>query len=122
MVDEQQLVYVLLQYARNENSAEAFIIGLVLFDPQEEQAGFCKARFLTHWKTKILQFDPDADVEVLKAIIWDIEQRLSTPNTRVDMLHQMETSFSCAIRISERKACSTRNPNEELNRLISVFE
>lgn len=122
MADEQQLAYVLLQYVPNEVSDEAFNIGLVLFDPHQIQTGFCKARFLTHWESKILRLDPDADIEVLKAITSDIEKRLSTPNTRVDMFHQMENSFSCAIRISERKVCSTRNPNKELSRLISVFE
>ncbi len=119
MATEHKFEYFELQYAPNPLSEEAVNIGIILLDPEAPATGFCKARFVPHWLAKVLWVDPEADIQMLEILAQDVERRLSGPESRLEMLNQMENSFSNLVRVSERRECHTQNPVLELDNLAA---
>lgn len=118
MGDEKHFEYVVLSYAHSFATEEEFNFAVILFDPQQSETGYCRASFYAKGISTILQFDPDADVEMLQMLAREIEQKFSEPESGWKMLHLIEDSFSTSIRCSQRKRCITENPDQELTRLV----
>jgi len=116
MAEQKKLVYFLIRYSPRI-AGDEINIGFVLFEPNDLERGFCKAGFLEGWQTKVSEFDPDADLEMLQALANDISQQLGDPNTRMQMLNLMEDSFSNAVRVSERYHCVATDPDHALSML-----
>jgi hypothetical protein len=119
MSRKQELAYVVLGYAPNTLADEVSNIGLILFDPEELETGYCKISFFPKWQSAVLRLNPKADIRILETLARDIERRLSTKRDRREMLHLIEDSFSNTIRSSNRIQFVTENdPNLELERLV----
>jgi hypothetical protein len=116
MSKAKRLEFFVLRYAVED--VGSINLGVVLLD-STAPAGYCQVRFTRDWQ-RILSFDPDADVEMLEALICEIEENLQSPELRDQMVRTMESSFSNAVRISHREACRTNNPNVELARLARL--
>jgi len=121
MVDEQQFEYFWLRYAPNPMTDVVRNIGVVLFEPGALRTGFCRVRFVPSWQASVLAIDQDADVSMLAALMKEIECRLSEPNSRQEMFDVIEESFSNLVRVSDRQACRTTNPELALDDLVSQF-
>ena len=116
-----ELHYIVLRYAPMLLSDDGLNLGLVLFDPREVEDGYCNVSFFSNWQSKVLRFDPEADIEMLEAITQDIERRLTCKETRWEMLHLMEDSFSNMIRVSVRQECRTQDSALEFATLLQQF-
>ena len=113
MANQRELVYLLIRYSPRI-AGDEINIGFVLFEPNDLEKGFCKARFLDGWQDRVTVFDPNADLDMLQALANDISARLDTSSTRMEMLNVMEDSFSSTLRISERFQCVTDDPDNML--------
>lgn len=110
MANEQEFEYFILQYAPNLLSENTISIGVVLLDSREPESGLCLARFSPGWQAKVMRTDPKADLEVLEVLAREIEQSLSSRESRIGMIAMMENTFSNTFRVSERCPCRTQNP------------
>lgn len=91
-------------------------VAFMLFDAKEP-AQFCRAGFLPRWESRVLDVDPSAEIPVIGAVIDDIVQRLSSPDTFDQMLSLIEDSFSNSLRVTERNFFHSENPSAEMERL-----
>lgn len=119
---QRRVQFVALRYAltvvgEGFTDSEEFVnIGVLLREP-EPDAGFWGFRFKSDWK-QVRQLDPDADIELLDAIMHDIQSKLQSTE-REEMLRTMLDSFSNAIQLSPWENCLTDDPERELAKLAS---
>jgi len=121
MTISKKLAYLLLSYAPSPLSGKSVTIAVVLFDPASVATGLCRVHIGAHWKQRVLNVDPDADIDTLEALTSEIEYKLNLPASREMMLQVMEDSFSNALRVSDRKECLCLEPSQELERLVSLY-
>lgn len=95
-------------------------IGVLVVEKMEGLILFADARFNCD-QTRILAFDPQADVEMLQAISKDIQGKLSDEQEREFLVHMMEDSFSNSIQFSDRKTLQTTDPAAEVERLTRLY-
>jgi hypothetical protein len=105
MIRPSRVEYCFLRYVPNVIRDEGVSIGAIFIDPADIERGICKIHFAADWQTNVRFVDPDADLEMLKALLTEIRDRLVTEGERSDMIRQLEDSFSNVIQISERQEC-----------------
>src|SRR5882757_3187918 len=91
----------LLRYVPNILSGEFLNIGLLMCDPTEGERGFADLRFRQDW-SRVVQFDPDADVEVLAAVCTEMSMLLQDATDRTMVRRKLESSLSNTIQLSDR--------------------
>jgi hypothetical protein len=112
------LEYFLLQYAPNPLREDRCVnVGIVLFDYRIAPDGFFGVRFRQSWERHVKTVNPDADMEMLLALVHDIELKLAEPNLRPEMIALMEGSFSNTLRVTERKRWSLQDPEVAMKAL-----
>lgn len=119
MPTESGFEYFFLQYAPDLFKKDTIEIAIVFLDPKAWQTGLCLVRFFPAWRSQVLRADPAADTDVLGALAREVEKSLSAPESRAEMLRMMEGSFSNQLQVSNRYACRTSNPFQEIEKLIS---
>ena len=97
--------YCLLNYVPNVLSDKSVSIAAIVFPPGDVEAGVCAMIYAADWRARVRVLDPDADLEVLEALLSDIRDRLLSPSHCSDMIHQLEDSFSNIIQVSLRRQC-----------------
>jgi hypothetical protein len=121
MTEMHSLAYFLVRYAPNALTEAGADIGVVLFDPCALPNAFCKVRFASDWKAKVLSVDPKADVLLLESLVQDIKLQLDAPRSRWLFLDLMEGSFSNVVRVSDRRPSLTNHADNELERLVEQY-
>lgn len=120
MVEKRKLEFFLLRYVPDAVKEEFVNIGVVIFEPGANGAGFAEVRFTQDWK-RVRCLDPQADIQVLAAIENDIRSQLVETRDREGLIRRIEDSFSNLVQISGVKGCLSENPAEELTLLTSFY-
>ncbi len=120
MAELRHLEFFLLRYVPDAVKEEFANIGLLMFEPGANGAGFAEVRFRRDWR-RVRCVDPQADIEMLEALERDIQEQLRNTRDRALFLKRMEDSFSNVIQLSSAKACLTENPVKELATLASFY-
>jgi hypothetical protein len=116
MAQKRHVRFFVLRYALLE---EEFVnIGVLLYE-MNSPSGFCGVRFASDWQ-KLRYLDPDADVELLDALVSDIQSQVQSPE-REKIIHLMLDSFSNAVQLSQCKEFLTEDPESELAKLASIY-
>jgi hypothetical protein len=90
--------YIVLRYAPNILSDKYVAIAGILISPGGRRRMICDPG----WQSKVRIFDPDADVDMLAALLEEIRCRLLAPGECSEMLRQLEESFSNVLQVSAR--------------------
>ena len=124
MAEKKQLEFFLLRYVPNVLSDEFVNIGVVLVEPETNEAPggdrFADARFTRDWQ-RVWRVDPQADVEMLVALGREVRGRLAAPQDREVLLRTMKESFSNTIQLSPVRRCQAEDPAREIETLASMY-
>jgi Protein of unknown function (DUF3037) len=69
--------YFVLRYVPNILSDEGISIAAVFIDPTDLDQGICLMSFASDWQAKVRSSSPDADVEMLEAILTEIKRSVA---------------------------------------------
>ena len=117
MTKLRRVEYCLLRYVPNV-VYEVFVNTAAIFiDRLDLENGLCSISCAPDWRTRVLSLDPDADMQMLEALLTEIRRRLLSTCERSDMIHCIDDSFSNVIQISEWRECAV-DPDIET---IEVF-
>jgi Protein of unknown function (DUF3037) len=105
MIRPSRMEYCFLRYVPNVVTDGGVSIAAIFIDPADTERGICEIHFAADWQTKVCFVDPDADLEMLQALLTEIRDRFDSEGERSDMIRQIEDSFSNVIQISERQEC-----------------
>ena len=109
--------FFVLRYAPDAVKNEFVNFGLVLLPP----AGETQVRFTHDW-SRVLCLDPDADLDVLKALEIDLRDKLREMNGDHDfILRRIQDSFSNAIQPTAFQACLAESPAAEADALARLY-
>jgi hypothetical protein len=98
--DQKSIEFVVLKYVPNLVRGEQRNIGLLALKRNGELPAFTAVRFIQNFGP-LLEFDPDADIGMLRALFEEIGREFSRdPDT---YLQTMLDSFSNIIQITDRK-------------------
>jgi len=113
-----QLECFVLRYVPNAVRETSINIGVVMV--ALDGAYFGQVRFLKNW-IPVLRFDPNADLNYLKAFARDIREQIDNPQKRQQMLQQMKQTFSNSIQLSTPQICFAEDPLSELEKMCSQY-
>jgi Protein of unknown function (DUF3037) len=109
--------FFVLRYAPDAVKNEFVNFGLVLLPP----AGGAQVRFTHDW-SRVLCLDPEADLELLKALESDLRDKLREMNGDHDfILRRIQDSFSNAIQPTAFQACLAESPAAEADALARLY-
>jgi predicted DNA-binding ribbon-helix-helix protein len=114
MATSSKLEYFFLQYIPDIVSGESVSIAAVFIDPTDLDHGICRVSLAGNWQSKVRRLDPDADVEMLEAVLTEIRTRLLSSVQRSEMIRELEDSFSNALQISYRRKCPISSTPENI--------
>jgi hypothetical protein len=98
--------YYFLRYMPNVIDNKSVSIAAIFIDSDDTKKDeCCTVSFTDDWQAKVLQLDPNADVEMLEALLGEMQDRLSCEGTRSEMIRLMEDSFSNVLQLSQRRIC-----------------
>lgn len=112
---KHSLKLLLVSYAPHMLRNESVNIAVILTGD-----GFTGVQFARDWG-RVIALDPDADIELLEAVTFEIRDKLRVAGERETILLTMEDSWSNAIRLSSAKECLTENPADEIETLASQY-
>jgi SOS regulatory protein LexA len=81
---------------------------------------FADLRFRQDW-SRILQFDPEADVEVLAAVCSELSILLQDAPDRAIVRRKLESSLSNIIQLSDNWTVRVEDPAREMDRLAGMY-
>ena len=118
-----KLKSIILQYASSAISPDerCVTLGVVLYDPESEAAGFCETRFDPQWETLVKAKDPNADLELIATTLRDVRRGLEDRALRAEMLAMMTGSWSNTIRVSSPKGYICENPEDALDAIEKAY-
>jgi len=120
MADRQQLEFFLLRYVPHAVRQEFVNIGVLMVEGGANGNVFADVRFAKDWR-RVRCLDPQADVEVLEALLREIRAEVGEIRDRAMLLKRMEDSFSNVIQLSAPMAVVTETPAKEIEALASMF-
>src|SRR5438105_2270193 len=98
MAELKQFEFFVLRYTPNAVRSERINIGFVILEQGSNGSGFADVRFTTDWR-RALCFDPEIDLEWLKATEADIRTELQrSPNRQASCeswRSRFRISFNC---------------------------
>lgn len=113
---KQQLQYFVIYYCSELPRNARVNLGVVLL----AQAGNASdVRLIDDWE-RVQRLQPDADIELFRAICRDIEERIKHGNAD-EMIQLMEDSFSSAIQVSKRMEYQADDPVRAMNDLAAAY-
>jgi hypothetical protein len=119
MSEKKPYEFIVVKYATNIFAGDAVTIGLAMCEPGKEN-GFLRVRFTKDWD-RLLNADPDADLDVLQAWEHELEIQLADAAQRDAFLKRLEESSSNALQISPVYRCLTDDPNAEFEVLRKIY-
>jgi Protein of unknown function (DUF3037) len=120
MPDKRQLEFFLLRYVPDAVKDEFVNIGVVMTEPGANGSGFADVRFTRDWR-RVRCLDPEADIEMLEALEFEIRSQLGNVPERAVLLRKMEDSFSNLIQVSSTKGCLADEPAKEIDVLAKLY-
>ncbi len=110
----------LLRYVPNVVTGEFVNIGLVMWEGTHEGEPRVEVRFQQDWG-RVLQIDPNADVEVLTATCTEIGLLLQQAPDRAMVRRKLESLLSNVVQLSESFRIRTDDAAHEIRRLTSLY-
>ncbi len=120
MAELKQFEFFVLRYSPNAVRSERINIGFVVLEQGLNGSGFADVRFTTDWR-RALCFDPEIDLEWLKATEADIRTELQRSPNRQAFMRKLEESFSNLIQLSPAQALLTEDIGKELKELQALY-
>jgi hypothetical protein len=120
MGDRRQLEFFLLRYVPHAVRQEFVNIGILMVEGSENGSVFANVRFAKDWQ-RVRRMDPQADVEMLEALLREIQAEVGEIKDRAMLLRRMEDSFSNVIQLSAPMAVVTETPSTEMETMASMF-
>jgi Protein of unknown function (DUF3037) len=112
MTTSTNVEYFLLRYVPTVLSEKTVSIAAIFIASGGPESGICTMIYAADWRAKVRVLDPDADLEMLAALLSEIRDQLFSPSQRSDMIHQLEDSFSNVIQVSQKRECAlASSPN-----------
>jgi|SRR5579863_10115853 len=106
MIGSDSIEYFILRYVPNAISDMSVSLAIIFIDPHDLQNGICAMRVTEFWHREVQLIDPDCDVPVIEALLTEIRDRLLSKSERLDMIRQLDDSFSNLVQVSDRERCS----------------
>lgn len=104
-----------LLYVPNMLCNKSISVAVIFIDPVDIENGICTMAFATGWKRRVRKYDSYADLKMLDALLSEVRDRLLTKNQRLDMIYQLDHSFSNVIQVSQRQKCLVGPTPETIN-------
>ena len=120
MAEKRQVEFFLLRYVPHAVRQEFVNIGVLMVEGGENGAVFADVRFAKDWR-RVRGMDPQADVEVIEALLREIRAEVGEIRDRATLLKRMEDSFSNVIQLSGPMTLVTASPAQEIETLASMF-
>jgi hypothetical protein len=114
-MDGHDIEFCLLTYVPHMLRDEGVNIAVVVVGH-----GFVDVRFVVDWE-RVLAIDPDADIDLLKGLVYGIRNELLNGERCEEVFFIMEHSCSNALRLSPWKGCLTDNPATEIETLAAQY-
>src|SRR5580693_2120877 len=106
MTTSPSVEYCRLHYVPNILSDKTVSIAAITLPSGALETEACGMIYAADWQTKVQVLDPDADLEMLNALLSEIRDRLVSPSQCSDMIHQLEDSFSNVVQVSPARLCT----------------
>jgi len=120
MAEKRQVEFFLLRYVPHAVRQEFVNIGVLIVEGGSNGAVFADVRFAKDWR-RVRCLDPQADVDVIDALLREIRAEVGEIRDRATLLKRMEDSFSNVIQLSAPMAVVTETPAEEIETVASMF-
>lgn len=120
MSDKRQLEFFLLRYVPDVVKGEFVNIGVVMLEPEMNGSGFADVRFTKDWR-RVLCLDPEADVEVLRALEQEVRRQVQEAGDRKALLKNFQDSFANLIQVSPTAACLAEEPAHEIENIAKLY-
>jgi hypothetical protein len=98
-----RIEYRTVRYVPNVISNESLSLAVIFTDACDLQGGVCTMIVAALWPTKVQQIDPDCDLKMIEALLSEIQERLLSTSERVDMIRQLDDSFSNLLQVSDKQ-------------------
>jgi len=113
--------FFVLSYVPQVVSDEKYNLALIALERRDERTCSTDARFISDTKA-LLNFDPNADIDMVSALFDEIKEKLRRPEDAEDFLQTMLDSFSNVIQISDRKTVIiSGEPASEVTNLAALY-
>jgi len=120
MAERRQLEFFLLRYVPHALRQEFVNIGVLMVEGGANGSVFADVRFSKDWR-RVRGLDPQADVEVIEALLKEIRAEVGEVRDRAMLLRKMEDSFSNLIQLSEPMQVVNTTAAAEIETLASMF-
>jgi hypothetical protein len=121
MAEKRKLDFFFLRYVPDAVKEEFVNIGLVMIEASGRAGGgFADVRFTRDWR-RLLCLDPQADLEMLRAMEQDIRRRVVEVRDCEKVMEKLNDSFSNLIVLSKAKGCLTENPSIEIDKMAGLY-
>ncbi len=117
-----QCEFFLVRYVADRVKGEFVNIGVLLRETAKlgSHPGPIAVRFTKDWR-RVKCMDPDVDIETLKALGSDIEQRLGDETHGVTLLAGLEDTWSNTLQLTRPKPCLAENLAVEMDTLMRLY-
>ena len=120
MAERRQLEFFLLRYVPHAVRQEFVNIGVLMIEAGANGAVIADVRFAKDWR-RLQCLDPQADLDVLEALLREIRSEVGEMRDRAALLKRMEDSFSNVIQLSAPLQVVTAAPALEMETMSSMF-
>ena len=120
MAEKRQLEFFVLRYVPHAARQEFVNIGVLMVEASKSGKVFAEMRVAKDWR-RVQCMDPQADLEVLEALLREIRGEVGEIRDRAMLLRRMEDSFSGVIQLSEPMAVMAENPAAEIETMASIL-
>ncbi len=118
MAEKRKVEFFLLRYVPDAVKGEYVNFGLVMIE--SPKAGFADVRLTTDWR-HLLCLDPQADIEMLRAMERDIRRQVVDVRDCESVMRWLNDSFSNLVQLSESKGCLTTDPAKEIEVMAGMY-
>jgi len=111
--------YRIVQYVPNVISNWSLSLAVVFTDASNPQDGVCAMSVAASWQAKIRDIDPDCDLNMIEALLSEIQTRLLSRSDRWDMIRQLDESFSNLVQVSDKHTLPSKWRPESVEEFAS---
>src|SRR5277367_1541483 len=121
--ERSQCEFFLVRYVADRVKGEFVNIGVLLRETAKvdgQASGPVAVRFTNDWR-RVRCMDPDADIEMLKALESDLVQRLGNEDQGAAFLTLLEDTLSNSLQLTRAKSCLAENLAAEMDSLMRLY-
>ncbi|HTS37810.1 MAG TPA: DUF3037 domain-containing protein [Candidatus Solibacter sp.] len=120
MTERRKLEYFLLRYVPDAVRETFVDIGIVMIEATNDASTFADVRFTQNWDL-VRCIDPQADIDVLRALEPEIRRRVVDVRKIGPVLNGLTDSYSNLIQLSGSKGCLTEDPEKEIEMMARLY-